>query len=452
MDMGMQIGFISTRFSGTDGVSLEAKKWAEVFEASGHDCYWFAGQVEGNPDRCMQVPQAHFRHPQIQAIGNDVFGKTVRIPSTTEAIHQARATLKARLHQFIKRFHLDLLVIQNAVTIPMNIPLGLAITETLAETGIPTIAHHHDFAWERGRFARNCISDYLQMAFPPKLPNMEHVVINSAARVELAHRHGLSSTLIPNVINFTHPPQIDRSGKSFRADHGFSDSDIIILQPTRVIQRKGIEIAIDMVRQLEDHRCKLLVSHEAGDEGFQYARWLEERAQDQGVDLRFLARPIRSPWDDMASDGDDFSLWDMYANADFVTFPSLSEGFGNAFLEAVYFRKPLLVNRYSTFIRDIEPLGFELVMVDGYVDKNAVRGVHGILMDSDRRRESGEHNYRLASRHFSYGVLRSRLDGILKILFGTSTNLRVTPEFADNVVNFPPHRPNPGWQSDRAIR
>jgi len=436
--MGMQIGFISTRFSGTDGVSLEAKKWADVFDAAGHDCYWFAGQVEGDPDRCMKVPQAHFNHTHIQAINDQVFGKISRPPSTTEAIHRFRTLLKTRLTQFINRFNLDLLVIQNAVTIPMNIPFGLAITETLAETGIPAIAHHHDFVWERDRFSRNSVSDYLQMAFPPKLPNMEHVVINSAAREELAHRHGLSSTLIPNVIDFTHTPQINRTAKSFRTANGFTDSDIIVLQPTRVIQRKGIELAIDMIRQLDDDRIKLLVSHEAGDEGFQYAKWLDERAKDQGVDLRFINRPIRSPWNDQDCDTDDFSLWDMYANADFVTFPSHCEGFGNAFLEAVYFRKPMLVNRYATFIRDIEPLGFDLVMIDGYVDGKAAGTVREIIGNPKRRKEIGQHNYRIAARHFSYDVLRSRLESILKNLFGITARLQADSHHADNVVNFTP--------------
>jgi len=35
----------------------------------------------------------------------------------------------------------------------MHIPLGLALTEFLAETSLPCIAHHHDFYWERERFA-----------------------------------------------------------------------------------------------------------------------------------------------------------------------------------------------------------------------------------------------------------------------------------------------------------
>jgi len=195
----MRIGFISTQFSGTDGVSLEAGRWSDVFEAAGHDCFWFAGKSARQPDASMVVSQAHSNHPEIKSINTRVFGKTGRDPETTETIHRLRALLKTRLHLFITRYRLDLLVVANAVTIPLNIPLGLAITETVAETGIPTIAHHHDFARERDRYARSGISDYLRMAFPPKLPNIEHVVINSTAREELAHRHGISSTVIPNV-------------------------------------------------------------------------------------------------------------------------------------------------------------------------------------------------------------------------------------------------------------
>ena len=62
-----------------------------------------------------------------------------------------------------------------------------------------------------------------------------------------------------------------------------------------------------------------------------------------------------------------YSLWDMYPITDLVTYPSLYEGFGNAFLEAVYYRKPLLVNRYDIYMRDIEPKGFQTVTIQGYV-------------------------------------------------------------------------------------
>jgi len=37
----------------------------------------------------------------------------------------------------------------------------------------------------------------------------------------------------------------------------------------------------------------------------------------------------------------------LFQHVDFITYPSLYEGFGNAFLEAVYFSKPILINFFG---------------------------------------------------------------------------------------------------------
>ena len=55
-----------------------------------------------------------------------------------------------------------------------------------------------------------------------------------------------------------------------------------------------------------------------------------------------------------------FSLWDSLAGADWMSYPSKTEGFGNQFLEGVFFRKPIFLNRYEVYKRDLEPLGFEV--------------------------------------------------------------------------------------------
>ena len=82
------------------------------------------------------------------------------------------------------------------------------------------------------------MNDYIQMAFPPALPDIEHVVINSAAKEELAHRTGISSTIIPNVLDFENPPFVDeKRTEDFRNSIGLKLDDVMILQPSRVIQR-----------------------------------------------------------------------------------------------------------------------------------------------------------------------------------------------------------------------
>lgn len=417
--MGKNIGFVSTRFAGTDGVSLEAAKWAQMLWDHRHVSYWFAGVLDRSPEVSFLVPEAFFDHEENQWINRRVFGVQKRTPYITGRIHALREYLKIKLYEFIAQYRIDILIVQNAVTIPMHISLGLAITELAAESGIPTVAHHHDFYWERTRFSVNAIQDYLQMAFPPKLPNIQHVVINSIAQEALALRTGISSIVIPNVLDFENEPPVDwEFTKGFRSELGFGEDDILFLQPTRVVQRKGIEHAIDLVHALGDPRVKLIISHAAGDEGLDYYQWLQDYAADHAVDMRLISHHVsdKRGWNEDGSKR--YSLWDVYPHCDFVTYPSTYEGFGNAFLEAIYFRKPLLVNRYDVFVRDIEPQGFDVVVMDGYVSDRVVREVREILHSPERRQRMVEHNYAVATKHYSYSVLRRRLAFLISNFFG----------------------------------
>jgi len=417
--MSKNIGFISTRFAGTDGVTLESSKWAQVFRQMGHSCFWFAGRLDKNPSRSMIVPEAFFNHEQNQWINERIIGKKARSSSVTDRIQDLKSFLKTKIKAFIETFSIDLLVPQNSLTIPMHVPLGIAITEIIAETQIPIIAHHHDFYWERIRFSVNAVGDYIRMAFPPNLPNMEHVVINSAAQEELALRTGIASIIIPNILDFDNPPQVNEKRiLELRQAIGLAPDDIMILQPTRVIQRKGIEHAIELVEELQNPRCKLVISHEAGDEGFEYVNWLKEKAKDSGVDLRMFSIQMRDPWDNEAIIKSPYTLLDIYPCADFITYPSLYEGFGNAFLEAIYFKKPLLINRYATFVRDIEPKGFDVIIMDGFLTNETIQNVENVLSPSDRRNQMVNHNYNVASRYYSYSSLKRWLNMLMTNFFG----------------------------------
>ena len=417
--MGKNVGFISTRFAGTDGVSLEAAKWAQILWDRKHVSYWFGGELDRDLNVSMLVPEAFFDHDEVRWINQHIFGVKHRSSEISGHIHAMRNYLKGRLYEFIEKFSIDVIIPQNVLSIPMHIPLGLAVTELVAETGIPTIAHHHDFAWERLRFSLNAVQDFLQMAFPPKLPSIQHVVISSLAQEDLALRTGISATVIPNVLDFENPPEADLEyGKSFRREIGLEEDDVLILQPTRIVQRKGIEHAIELVSQLGDPRYKLVISHEAGDEGYDYANFLTDHARDHDVDLRLISCQIGETRGVNEMGKKIFTLWDVYPHADLVTYTSLYEGFGNAFLEAVYFRKPILINRYEVFVRDIEPQGFDLLVMDGFVSDRVVNQVREVLESPERGKRMVELNYELATRHYSYSVLRKRLVFLMANFFG----------------------------------
>lgn len=414
----LRIGFISTRLQGTDGVSLETEKWASVLEQAGHTCYYFAGECDRPPEVSRVVPEDYFQHPDIALINRTVFSQSIRPPDITHRIHAIKDHLKDELYKFISEFDLELLITENIQAIPIHIPLGLAIAEVIAETGFPVIGHHHDMFWERKRFLTNCVWEILNSAFPPHMPTIRHVVINSSAANQLAVRTGISSTLIPNVMDFDNPPAPpDDYSNQVPRDLGLETGQLLILQPTRIVQRKGIEHAIELVSRLYLD-AKLVISHASGDEGYEYEQFIREYAERLGVPTLFIADIIKEQRG-LTEDGRNiYTLEDVYPQAALVTYPSDFEGFGNAFLEAIYYHRPILVNNYSIYNFDIKPKGFRVIEFDGYITQDTVSTARAVLQNPAMAMEMANHNYDLARHHFSYTMLERRLHTIISEIFG----------------------------------
>lgn len=409
----MNIGFISTRLAGTDGVSLETAKLAAILRRLGHSVFYCAGELDGDVPGLL-APEMHFTDPVAVSLGKRAFGAAQPDRTLIAGIQDRAQALARPLRQFIHQYAIDYLILQNVCAIPMQLPLAQALAQVLAETGLPGLAHNHDLYWERERFRANCIPEFLDTYFPPALPNLRHAVINSLAQQALKQRRGLDSVLIPNVFDYDTPPAgMDAYNADFRQAIGLRDEDWLILQPTRVIPRKGIELSIELLARLGDPRAKLVITHKAGDEGLDYLRQLQALAQVKGVDLLYVAERVD---DRRGVDGQgrkQYALWDTYLHADLVTYPSLIEGFGNALLETIYFRRPALVNRYDVYAADIAPLGFRFVEIDGAITPAAVSAVRHWLENPAQTRPIVEHNYRLAQQFFSYQTLSRLLQTII---------------------------------------
>lgn len=412
------MGFVSFRIAGTDGVSLETKKWAEILTRNHCNCYYLGGEVDTPDDVSMVAPFFHFQEPEVRETYQACFSYKNRPETLTDTIHDHREHIKGSLYEFVDRFKIDILIPENALTIPLNIPLGMALTEFIAETGIKTIAHHHDFFWERKRFLVNCVWDYLNACYPPHLPSIHHVVINSSGGNQLALRTGISSTLIPNVMDFeTTAPGIDEYNADVRQVLGVAEDELFILQPTRVVQRKGIEHAIELVARL-GRKAALVISHASGDEGYEYQQRIKEYSQMLGIRAIFVDDIIADERTQTADGRKVYSLDDVYPHADLVTYPSVFEGFGNAFLEAVYFRKPIVVNNYSIYSHDIKPLGFRVVEMDDFVSEDTVRQTQALLDDPAAVEAMVQTNYELGLKYFSYRNLEDKLWHIVRSFYG----------------------------------
>ncbi len=408
---------VATRLAGTDGVSLESDKVADALRARGIEVIEAAGELDGPGNL---IPELHFHDPVAQALGYRFFGGVGDDPGL-EADLQARAhELAHTIRSVLATERPDLLVVQNAWAIPMQLPLALALADVVAETTIPTLSHEHDYWWERERFARPRLPTLLDTCFPFHAAHVVHLAIHTGAVAELHRRRGIEARWLPNVMDFERAfGELDDFNADLPQAIGLGGDRRLFLQPTRVVPRKGIELAIDLLHGLGDPRDVLVITHEAGDEGLGYLRTLERRAATAGVDLRYVADLVGETRG-TGPTGKRYALTDAYPHADLVTYPSLYEGFGNALLEAVAARRPVFVNRYPVYDRDLAPAGFRFVEIDGGVTDAAVAEVDALLGDPERVARDAAHNHAVARARFGLDTLGRVPDAAL-------SDLGVTP-------------------------
>ncbi|MDJ0664180.1 MAG: glycosyltransferase family 4 protein [Acidimicrobiia bacterium] len=387
----MRIGMIGTRFAGLDGVTLESRKIAQVLAGLGNEVCWFGGRLEGDFSPGREDERAFFDTTENGELNRRIFGVAECSAESLELVETRAGLLQSALSRFVSEFGVELLMPQNALAIPMQVPLGVAIARLARSESIPVLAHHHDFAWERERFWPNGIGGYLEEAFPAVGPEFSHLVINTLARDALHDRTGAQASVLPNIMDFANPPR-DGDGGLFRRNAGIDDDRPLILQPTRMVPRKRIEDTIALAAHLADLSPCVVVTHPEPDEGSDYLTELAERAVHLGVDFRIVpAVPAAA-------------LADAYAAADLVAYPSRIEGFGNALLEAIYYRRPILVNRYPVYVADIAATGLEAIEMDGFLSDEVVATARRWIEQPDRWAGAVERNYERAERHFSYEV------------------------------------------------
>jgi mannosylglucosylglycerate synthase len=188
------VAILSFRLGGTDGVSVEAAKWASALERLGHRVTTVAG--DGPVDHLL---------PGL-AIG----------AAEPPAPRDVEAALAGA----------DLVVVENLCSLPLN-PAAAAIAAA-ALRGRPAVLHHHDLPWQRPHLA--------DRPGPPDDPAWRHVTINELSRRQLAER-GIDAVTVYNTFDVD-PPTGRRDAT--RAALDLAATDRLVLQPSRALARKNV--------------------------------------------------------------------------------------------------------------------------------------------------------------------------------------------------------------------
>ena len=88
-----------------------------------------------------------------------------------------------------------------------------------------------------------------------------------------------------------------------------------------------------------------------------------------------------------------------------------------------YLKRSISRNRFDQpllyLYRDIEPKGFRLLTMDGFVTPSLAKRVKQVLEDQDLKKEIVDHNYEVSRQFYSYSVVRSNLRAFISVLPGT---------------------------------
>jgi len=426
----MKIALVHFRAGFTDGVSLEMEKWKTVLEELGHEVIYVAGEFD--QAQGVEIPSLSMNDATNLRIHKNAFEKlTVDERTFEDAFDAYVERIKSELKNLPK---LDLLIINNIFSLGFNLAAAVALTEFVREKNLKVIAHNHDFYWERERYSTpQCeyVKRTLEEYFPPKDGLILHVTINRLAQEELRRRKNIDSVVVPNVFDFNQPVwRIDEYNRDLRSVLGISEDDLVVLHATRIVPRKAIEIAMDFVACLSEKVEKNVHFVLAGfpeTESQEYYRKIVKKAESMPYETHFTFEMVRS--ERFVNDRKYYSLWDMYAICNVITYTSILEGWGNQLIEAVFAKKPLVVFEYPVYKSDIAPLGFQFISLGdtAHYDENeglyrldvqrlddAARRLKQLLCDPERLSEIVEKNFQIGRTHLSLERLKLLLENILK--------------------------------------
>lgn len=453
------IGMFHYQVGRTDGVSLEMDKWRRVLEGMGHTVHYCAGDL-GSAEGAL-IPEMYHHTAAAERLYANTFIALRDYPSEAEyrrALYDLADVIEAKFRRWVEEKGIDFLIPQNVWSVAVNPAVAIAVTRVMRDLKLPALAHNHDFYWERIEGVALTCGTAVELAdkyIPPHDESAHHAVINSLAQRELAERKGIHARVVPNVFDFAAPPwQPDAYNADFRQRIGLRDKDVMILQATRVVARKGIELAVDLVKALDapHHRAQLrrsgLYDGRAFDEDSRivlvlagyvrdditgaYVQRLKQKISESGIDALFVGDLIAH---ERRREGDQkiYSLWDAYVYADFVTYPSWWEGWGNQLLEAVRAKLPIALFEYPVYVADIKDAGFRVISFGDQIQGEDGQGLIQVspdiitaaadqavelLTDARLREDVVEHNFQVAERHYSLAALREHLRALMDAFGG----------------------------------
>ncbi|MBN1596672.1 MAG: hypothetical protein JW894_00100 [Bacteroidales bacterium] len=397
-------------------------------------------------------------------------------------IHEKAVYAKDIITNFVKKHSIDLLIAHNT-SHPFNfitaVGLGYYIEE-LRDKGViwpKVMVWWHDSYFEREQFKdpNPIIKKYLKylpgtevdgIAFINKSqPQLAKKLFKTLNYPKVEKFFANRTIVVPNTSSIDWDwknkdwngddlvaPDLDNYNETFLRDigliceienRGFALEDtVLLLQHTRIVPRKKIEVALDFAFRLEKRYKKdglnkcivLIISGHSGDEQVQYKANLNKfyinkcaKNPKANVVMIFGENRILSHRD-IIVDKKYYNFYEvpaiMASLGGLGTYFSEVEGFGNNLIEMVSFGLPVVINKYDIYRSDIESLGFQFPAIENEVltDKLVEEG-YKLLTDYKIRNQNTLHNLKVLNRKLDHKIIAEKLKPLIMKMFTRILNL-----------------------------
>ncbi|HHF42843.1 MAG: glycosyl transferase family 1 [Candidatus Aminicenantes bacterium] len=291
-------------------------------------------------------PLLDSRHPQISQLQLNP-GKNLA------ALHQYEKEILAYLHTSLHQY--DILIAHNVLTMHYNLPLTRAIHRLASSSSIKVISWNHDSPYFYTNYPRR-LDDPAWEILKKLNPKITYVVISEARAKEFKSLYHTRKKfiVIPNGIDPYRFFRLDVNTIRLIREERLFESDLLLVQPSRLHPRKNIELSIQVIKAFHDLgiKAKLLLTgvydpHEK--KASYYFRKLKDLSERLGVseDIIFIAEHVFKSGQKLTPDR--VTMRDLYLISDCLFLPSKQEGFGLPLLEAGMIKLPIACSDIPPF-------------------------------------------------------------------------------------------------------
>ncbi|MBD3250674.1 MAG: glycosyltransferase [Candidatus Pacebacteria bacterium] len=404
-----QIHFSS---EGVDGVSLQIQETRLQLDETELENATISCDFDPQSDFAgVRIPELNYHDPRVARLREqlnpawaEAAGQTPTLVNPKlesellDKIYAQAYSIEQKLEQAIDRLEVTVVHLRNITSLPHLHPGAALAAYRLIKRrqDVHFLLHHHDLSWEGPAAKFNYFTfpkaeELMQQIQVPNFPNTSHIAINPRTRDRLAEKFGIKIEYIPDGFDFNQevaPLKRDEFIKLINAQyleqnpesHPLNKNDLIFGMMTRIVSNKSIELAIQLIAQIEKNRSWLhqqkigphqiefspesqivLVMPNPADAQLDYQEKLTHYAKQKGVKIVFVKN--------LEESGVEF--YQTYQPMDAIIYPSEHEGFGNQAIEAVWSRLLMIVHYYPVFTALIDSIPHHVSL--GY-NSHLVRG------------------------------------------------------------------------------